>query len=636
METSDEPLESLQAAPCRGSTTRLPGSRIGAALLLALSAALSSGGCAERPPPAPSRRDAGPPPVCEDRGETLTCVRDVAWRCEDGVALASEDCGGRGERCVEARGCLPCVPADVRCDGETLEVCDASGAGWSRGATCDAAAGLRCSREGCVDLCARAAEESSYIGCEYWPVVTRNGQLDPGFRFAVAVANPELVPAQVVVERAGVEVERREVAPGALEIVPLPWVEGLRSPIDASSVWVPSGAYRLTSDVPVVVTQFNPLEYRLERRCESQPMDTVCHSYTNDASLLLPTHVLSGSYVVVSRATFLLRVDGEVFGASPGFAAVVATADDTVVEVEASAYVAGSLDGTLAPMAPGERQSVTLARGDVLQLSSAVPADCPGVARSEAFRGSTVTYCDPGPEYDLSGTVVRASRPVAVVSGHECTFVPFDRWACDHLEEQLFPVESLGRSAFVAPTRSVRGEPNLLRVVSASDDNRVRFSPPLEEERSLGMGEWLELELREGVRVEASGPFLAALFLVGQDWAGLGTAGPRDLGDPAMALALPDAQYRRSYVFLAPATYAQSWIDVVAPTGSRVVIDRDVVTGWRAIPGTGWSTSSVRIEPGVRRVDGARPFGLSVYGFGSYTSYLVPGGLDLRRITPPI
>lgn len=597
--------------------------------------------CGREPAPFISPRDAGPPPVCEGRASVTTCVGDVAWRCDaDEVAAEPNDCGRTGERCVEGLGCRVCGTAEVRCDGETIETCNGEGTGWNRGTTCDASVGLRCSAEGCVDLCARAAEERSYTGCEYWPVVTRNGQLSVEHSFAVAVANPQLVPAVVVIDRGGVEVARATIPPGALELIRLPWVEELRGPA-AGSVVVEQGAYHLASDVPVVVTQWNPLEFRIPRDCADEPPesrnDGLCYSFTNDASLLLPVHVLTGNYLVVSRPSFFIGAPGQPYNVSPGFVSIVGAGEGEVeVEVEASARILGTGGERFAPMAPGERQSITLGRGEVLQLVSDGAETCPGVERAETSPRVDFRYCDPGDDYDLTGTIIRADGPVAVVSGHDCAFVPFDRWACDHLEEQLFPVESLGRSALVAPTRSLRREPTLLRIVSAENGNFIRFTPEILEGRTLNQGEHLEVTLRGGVRVEGNGPFIAATFLVGQDYNGFGSAGSQGVGDPAMALAIPDAQYRSSYTFLSPSTFTQSWVDVIAPTGARVVLDRTFVTGWQEIEGTGWSHTSVRVEPGVHRVDGDRPFGLQVYGFAAYTSYFVTGGLDLRTLAPPI
>ena len=45
---------------------------------------------------------------------------------------------------------------------------------------------------------------------------------------------------------------------------------------------------------------------------------------------------------------------------------------------------------------------------------------------------------------------------------------------------------------------------------------------------------------------------------------------------------------------------------------------------------------TVPIPAGAHRLrsDGARPFGVKVYGVARYTSYMYPGGLDLELITP--
>ena len=47
------------------------------------------------------------------------------------------------------------------------------------------------------------------------------------------------------------------------------------------------------------------------------------------------------------------------------------------------------------------------------------------------------------------------------------------------------------------------------------------------------------------------------------------------------------------------------------------------------------SSGQIRIPPGPHSITGDHAFGVYVYGFGSYTSYFVPGGLDFRPITPP-
>lgn len=40
-----------------------------------------------------------------------------------------------------------------------------------------------------------------------------------------------------------------------------------------------------------------------------------------------------------------------------------------------------------------------------------------------------------------------------VIAGHNCTFVAYNRWACDHLEEAPFPLEAWGTETIVSKTR---------------------------------------------------------------------------------------------------------------------------------------------------------------------------------------
>ncbi len=590
--------------------------------------------------------DAGSPPdVCADLASPadVECDGETAHMCEEGATVSTVDCSETGRSCFVGRGCALCLPGTITCDGETLLTCDADGEGWSTRETCDASVGLRCSAAGCVDLCAEAEASRSYIGCEYWPTPTLNSQVPSEFEFAIAVANPQLVPARVRVERAGLEQAAVTVAPGELETLRLPWVPGLKGTFGRErSVVVAGGAYRVRSDVPVTVYQFNPLEYRIDRDCAdeigSDASDERCYSFSNDASLLLPSHALTGSYLALARPSMLLTLrngTGEERVTSPGYVAITAVQDDTEIEVVSRAHVLGSEDGQVPDLAPGDTIRVTLDQGDVLQLVSDTPADCP-TAWDEDDASLGKRYCALGSDWDLTGSEIRASAPVTVIGGHNCTFVPFNRWACDHLEEALFPVESWGRELLVGATQPLRREPNYMRVVSAADGNVITFEPPLHAEMTLNRGELFETQLSGEVRVRGSLPLSVAQFLVGQDFSGLGSAGSFGAGDPSMSLAIPTEQFRLDYTLLAPATYDESWVNVTAPLAARVRIDGRAITNFTPIGSIGAGVARVQLRAGVHHLEGTAPFGVTVYGFGSYTSYMYPGGLDLREIAPPI
>jgi len=196
----------------------------------------------------------------------------------------------------------------------------------------------------------------------------------------------------------------------------------------------------------------------------------------------------------------------------------------------------------------------------------------------------------------------------------------------------MMPLQAWGNHVVAAVTEPLRGEPNVFRVVSGADANTITFQPPIHPEVTLAAGEHVEFEASEDFEVRSGGPISVGQFLVGQDYAGLGSTGPEQDGDPSFSLATPVEQFRSSYAFLAPETFAQSWVVVTASTGQTVTLDGQSVDGWRLVEGTDFQTARVRVDGGAHSMRSSAPFGVSVYGFGSYTSYMYPAGLDLRVI----
>ena len=590
----------------RFASTPRPGIRL-VLLLLAW-----AGGCGGGPSE-PVRPDGGPGRDGGCVSTEPTCEGDEALECRDGEVVR-QTCEGI---CVDGIGCAVCEPGRGSCDGDTPRVCRADGTGWDEAAACDPAAGSVCDPlfGRCVDLCEDAAETRSYRGCEYWPVTTINALLDREvFAFAVVVANPQEHPVTVTITRGTETIDEQVIDPGDSRAIELPWVEALQSP-DATAKVV-SGAYRMRSSLPVTAYQYSPLQYQSGED----------YSYSNDASLLLPTTALGTHYVVVTRPSGASAVFDTV-ESSPGFVAIVATEDGTEVDVTSSAHVLASTSRDLEALEPGGTTRVTLARGEVLQLLSGRPDVCDD--RTEEG------WCNVARPYDLTGTEIRASRPVEAIAGHSCAFVAWDRPSCDHLEESLFPVEAWGDSALVVPTQPFREEPQVVRIVSATDDNVLAFDPPgAHPAVTLDRGEILELETRTAFQVTGSDAIEVAQLMVGQSYAFPGDGGQ---GDPSMSIVVPTEQFRSEYQVLTPGTYASDVINVIAPAGASVMVDGLRVGGFVPIGGTGFSFARVPlIQAGAHRVTGDVPFGVVAYGFAEFTSYMMPGGLDLTEINPPI
>lgn len=630
---------------------------------------------------------------CPDNGaESWLCLGGWAAHCLPSGELASLDnclannqvCSSRqcrGGECIG--GCLACEPGSVACgdDGE-LNRCTGDGTTFELETTCDEQSGLRCSVRGgqCEDLCAAAAERESYIGCEYWAVPTlnsfiaavadENGErlLEPlvqegfqtpsqrlcnVFKFALVITNSEGVPAHVSIENPSEPARSLTIAPGTVETIEIPCQpEGvapdainpafmLMGPVDAETM--PSrrsreAAFHVTSDVPITVYQFNPLEFSQEVNGNS------VNSYSNDASLLLPVHSLTGNYTVMSRPTWSVEerfVDMSLDPMTahfPGFLTVTATAPgETVVRIEASAHTRASDDGSLPALAPGDNASVTLAQGETLQVVTASPSKC--VGEPDALSGGiATTFCHVGDSYDLTGTRIRADKPVSVIGGHDCTFVPRNLAACDHLEEAIFPEDALGLSALVTVAEAVTCDhdiPTIIRVVSTADDNRIEFSPDVHEPTVLQRGELLEFEALEDFEVRAQGPIMVGQFLVGQQFDGGNRERSTERGDPAFSVISPIEQWRDDYAFLVPETLPDSFVNIVARADQSVRLDGRTLMGMAPIGDTGFFATRVAVGPGSHHVTSRSTFGITVYGYASFTSYMIPGGLDLYPINRP-
>lgn len=602
-----------------------------ACLLLVLSS------CSSPPPVEP---DAGlDGSIDESDANTDAGMHDAGFSCEPGQAgcygrthyVCGEDGRTRENEvvceagCHPENGCVPCVPDTRTCDGRVSLICNADGSGWRHGRDC-AEWGSECVIETgyCNDPCGAAELSRTYIGCEYYaaPFAQTRELLRDLFDFRVVVANPSQVPAEVTVHRGHLLLERRRIVPGELVEIALPWIDGLTFPAGTqwTSTTMSDGAYTVRSTRPVLVTQFNPFHY-------ASFEGGLAYSYSNDASLLLPAHALGTDYVA---ATYLPTSSAG--GSSPPWIAIIGTSlEPTNVEVVASAAFLADEAGRFGAVEAGETFSFTLARGEVAQLIPAPPPRC----------DSTRPGFDPEsgrceePEYDPTGSRIRADAPIAVFTGHVCAFVPFNTPACDHLEAQLAPVTTWGEQYETMPLAEP-GAPtgNLLRIVAARDGTRVTFEPPIGSvsEIVLDATEYRELRIDGPVSITADAPIQIAQLLLGQNI----TDPPLDRGDPALTMLVPSEQFRSDYVFVTPSSYAdtpsgRAYVLVSRVPGATIMLDgEEVSANWTRVGDR--ELAIVELSGGTHHAKATSPFGLVAFGLGAYTSYACPAGLNLNTL----
>jgi hypothetical protein len=488
--------------------------------------------------------------------------------------------------------------------------------------------------------CDEAAQAKSYVGCDYWPTVTANLVADV-FDFAVAVSNVGKETANITVTGPNGTNQKITVASGSLGVVYLPWVTELKGDANLSltaSVIAKSSAYHLVSDRPVVVYQFNPIEFKAAggpsgkdwTKCVKPPGVTApdCYSYSNDASLLLPSTAMTGAYRIMGSPGWTRAGDGII---TPDvklgtIVAVTATADGTKVDVKLGPKATVVAGGGVSAGSPGGALSFTLDQGDVAEILSA-----------------------PGSGFDLSGSLLIASNPVQVITAVPCIDEPEGTQACDHVEETVFPAETIGKHYVVltptGPKENQIGQ--VVRFFGNADGTSLTYTPskPSGCPASLNAGEVADCGVVDSdFEVSANESFGVATFQLGgakadPDADPTGLTQPQ--GDPSQSFPVAVEQYRQRYVFLAPNDYKTSFVDIVADSSTQIKVDGSDVGGQlSAIKGTPYQKARIKLgagKDGVHTLDSDKPVGIQVIGYGDNTSYQYPGGLNLGRITgvPP-
>ena len=454
--------------------------------------------------------------------------------------------------------------------------------------------------------CAEAAAWKSYVGCDYWPTVVANNVWSI-FDYAVVVANAGTAPAMVTITGPMGTSQSQTVAPDDLAKFYLPWVPELKggdsdscgnaSPL-ATSVVMQGAAFHLVSSVPVTVYQFNALEYAGkggpggkdwskcpgDQMCSSGPnkgSTLGCFSFTNDSSLLLPSTALTGSY----RITGYPGETANGTGYMAGYVAITATMDGTharVLLTSAADILPGS--GVQATAASGELDLI-LDAGDVAELVT-----------------------DVGEAFDLSGSLVLA--------------------------------ETLGKQYFVNVPSGPGGYPvgHVVRMYGNVNGTKLTYAPyaPTGCPATLDAGQVVDCGVVElDFEVTGSNEFAVGTFMLG----GSVVDPMGGLGDPSQSMVASVEQYRTKYVFLAPSDYEENYVVIIAPSGAAVSIDGAATTATATPLGsTGYEVIRQLLgsgQQGAHELDSAQAVGIQVMGYGAYTSYTYPGGLNLHQISPP-
>jgi len=340
-----------------------------------------------------------------------------------------------------------------------------------------------------------------------------------------------------------------------------------------------------------------------------------------DSFLALPTSVLGSEYYVLSRSG--TNPNGI---HQPSQVSIVATENGTEVEITPSVAAIGH--------------------------SAKVPF------KVQLDKGQVYSLIASGTK-DLTGTSVRGTSPVGVISGAACAYVLTSY--CDKLSTMIPPMESWG-TTFLAMPFAMR-DTYVLRVLASTNYTKIAVNGVLVA--TLGAGKYFEMTLNSAAFVESSNPVLVAQYAPGKAYDGV--------ADPLMMLVQSVSQQLHDYkvstytdgltqMYNNPYSFAlapDSFFNLIVPdsdVGSLsidgVLVEQSAyfdlnIPGYKGVyaevvpPGeTKKMLNSVSLTPGVRHFKADKPFVVQYYGYtnikyrGSYVNagagaWGLPGGLLL-------
>ncbi|MCA9714687.1 MAG: IgGFc-binding protein, partial [Myxococcales bacterium] len=537
---------------------------------------------------------------------------------------------------------MVCMPGVASCKDEgVMRVCNPDGLTYID-VLCEE--GETCSSGRCLGPCDYAEESPSSVGCSFFAArMTHWRENSPD---ALIIGNTDrdktatiqlwYVPDNLRQEFA--QGDPVQLAPGETRVF-----EMTNSFVDQySSGYRLGGLYRVESDIPIVAYQHSPLE----------------NSSANDSSMLLPEHALRKEYIVYSYPGFQDKNDEDING-HPSYFTVLALDYDTTVTW--TPPVATDETGfKVKYVKAGAQGSVVMDKYELMQIAA---ADVNGDWKRR----------------DVSGTIIESDKPIWVVGATACAFVPYEgenpgvsgQGFCDHLQEQLIPLDHWGRRYVGIHAKLRQQERRYWRVFAGEDDTKVWVIPQqgqLDEDGAVislaKKGDFYEFsvdssweEQKEygnkdsGLIFISNKKIMPVQYIAGAQELTWDEGSP--IGDPSMYAMVPVEQYLKRYAFTTGQGYRDNYVQIVHRKGGAPVYVDDVeVTGYTELGPEGDEVPGLEVETyeivswpvndGAHFAQSDDKFGITNIGYADpnfetkvgFASYAYPGGMALEVIAP--
>lgn len=382
------------------------------------------------------------------------------------------------------------------------------------------------------------------------------------------------------------------------------------------------GSYSVAANSSIVLQiPWEMFEVRGSESAEYQGLHLVADAPVNvyalnwdnrsaDVAVIYPLESIGDDYFVMCYTPHV----NETTNGTPGNGRnseflVVATANNTRVEITPSVETTGNKPA-------GVPFSVTLQKGQTYQVQS--------MNKVLPNQG------------DLSGSYIKADKPIAVYSGNLATSVPklegVNAW--DHLYEQMPPMYSWGRDYYAAPMME-RGA-DRYRVLASQDGTNVTVDALGSFQLDRGKFEEFVLTKNQASRISADKPVLVVQFSQSQSVDG-------QYGDPSMIVLSSTSQTKNNVTFEAYnlRSIAAHYINIISKTSQVGNLRFDGASfsalGYSFKPFTGSEYAYVQM-PVTRgthtllNTQADQGFLAYVYGFGDLESFGYGVGFNLNLV----
>lgn len=345
---------------------------------------------------------------------------------------------------------------------------------------------------------------------------------------------------------------------------------------------------------------------------------------TSDGMYIIPSIGWGTEYVVASFASYAYYTGPDL----PSEFVVIANQNNTVVTITPTVDLRKGNSPTEVAHQKGKPFNVTLQKGQAVQYQC--------------------TYANGDMEnFNLSGTVITSSKPVGVVAGVQCTNIPAENTACDHICDMLPPTRTWATTYYTGPFAKRVGGDGFLVVAKENGTTVYRTSSNGADRVHCILNKnetYMVHDVADASKWYSDKPFMLVQYCNSTDYPTPGANA--QIGDPNMTVVNPVEQFEKFVLFqtpkISPGTGPfRNYVNIIVhknAVNSTKFDGSGIGSKFSALPVGGTDYLVYRasdITPGAHTVTSDSGVGVYIYGYGWYESYAWTGAFGTRTFNSP-